>query len=620
LTTMAEQAEKNGLEIEQLCERIEELERRVASLEGSAAQGGLAKEEPGAGQPSGTNMLPLTKTQDGGVKPPLQESGTVEDLLGAAPKDKTGTKTVSPGVVPVIGKAVLAMAGAYLLRAVAESGAVPRRIMLVAGIAYAGAWLVWAARTEKRSHFASVIYALMVAAILAPLLWEGTVRFGDLSAGIAAVVLVGYATLSMGLEWEEKAGAIPWIAVVAAVATTAGLIVATHELSALTLGMLALALVAEVVSCWGRWPGIRVVAAVGTVFAVAVIGMVMTSGEGVPASYRAMSSGEIVWICVGIALVFGGSFVVRGFGLKMRWTVPEMVTVVVAVVLATWVSVRATEGGAGEFWGMVFLVMGGVCYWGALKRFSGEWRVPSGGAGILGKERQWNRRVSANFAAGLVLGGSWLLLAGNPRVVLLSAAAVVAVLVFTRTGYLSLEIHGTFYLLAAGVGCGLFGYAGRVLAGTVPAWPEWSFWVVAAAGLASYLVGSRAPGKEWRARVLWVVPAAVVGFAVAAVIVAGLVSVAGSELSASRLSMVRTAVTCVMALGLAYAGSHWRRAELGWLAYGAIGLGALKLVAEDLRFGNAGTLMVSLVFYGAILVLLPKVMRGKAAEADAKHP
>ncbi len=106
---------------------------------------------------------------------------------------------------------------------------------------------------------------------------------------------------------------------------------------------------------------------------------------------------------------------------------------------------------------------------------------------------------------------------------------------------------------------------------------------------------------------LWVVPAVVVASTVAALIVAGIAGIGVGELSASRLSMVRTVVTCVMALVLGYAGSRWNRVELGWVAYGAIGLGALKLVLEDLRFGNAGTLMVSLLFYGLILILLPRL-------------
>ena len=73
--------------------------------------------------------------------------------------------------------------------------------------------------------------------------------------------------------------------------------------------------------------------------------------------------------------------------------------------------------------------------------------------------------------------------------------------------------------------------------------------------------------------------------------------------------MVRTAVTCLAALGLGYAGSRGSRVELGWLAYAAIALGTLKLLVEDFRFGNAGTLVVSLLFYGLVLILLPKVTR-----------
>ena len=585
---MAEQAEKNGLEIAELCARIDLLEKRIGALEAAGA---------GTGKRVGTGP---TAVQTG-------EAGTVENFLGVKQKDKIESRADGPGIVPVFGKSVLALAGAYLLRAAAESGSVPRWLMLVAGIAYAGGWLVWAAKTERRNHFASVVYALTVAAILAPLLWEGTVRFGDLSAGTTVAVLVGYVVLSLALEWKEKAAAIPWIAVSVATVTVVALIVATHELSALTAGMLAIALTAEVVSWSGRWPAIRIVTGLGALTAVAVVGMVMTSGEGAPAGYRAMSAGEIAALCAGMAAVFGGSFVVRGFGLRMRWTVTEIAVDAAAVALGAWVSVRATQGGAAEFWGVVFLAMAGVCYWGALKRFSGETEKA---------ERRWNRRVSANFAAALLLAGSWLLLTVNLQVVLLSVAAVVAVLVFTRTGYLSLGIHGTIYLLAAGAACGLFGYAGRTLAGTVPAWPGWSFWVVAVAGLVSYIVGSRVAGNEWKARVLWVVPAAVVGFAAAAVVVAGVVGLAGSGLSASRLSMVRTVVTCGMALGMAYGGSHWKRAELGWVAYGAIGLGALKLVLEDLRFGNAGTLVVSLLAYGAILVMLPRVMRTREAAGD----
>jgi hypothetical protein len=80
-------------------------------------------------------------------------------------------------------------------------------------------------------------------------------------------------------------------------------------------------------------------------------------------------------------------------------------------------------------------------------------------------------------------------------------------------------------------------------------------------------------------------------------------------LNASRLSVVRTVVTCSIALILGFSGSHLKRAELLWVAYVAIALGALKLLFEDLRFGNPASLVASLLFYGLILTLIPRLTR-----------
>jgi hypothetical protein len=558
---MAEQGERNGQGLGQVLERLQELERRVAVLEKG-------------------EKLPAAKA-------------TVESFLGGIPKEKD--KLARPtSVVPVLGKAVLAIAGAYLLRAVAESGAAPRWIMLVAGIVYAAVWLVWAVRSHRTSHFASVVFGMTAALILPPLLWEGTVRFQELSAGFTAAVLVGAVVLALILGWRERLEAIPWIGTVAAVGTALALIMATHELRALTVALLVMALVTEIGACCGRWLQLRVVTALGADFALCIVGLVMTSAEGVPESYRPMSAGEMNGYGIALMLIYGGSVVVRAFVMKQRMTFAEVLQAGVAFALGIWVSLRVTHGASAEALGVVFLLLALGCYWGAIRRFAAV-------------EARWNRRVSANFAAVLVLAGSLLSFNRDLRVLVLSLAAIAAVAVFARTKYLSLGIHGTFYLLVAGVQCGLFRYAGAALAGTVPAWPRWSFWAVAAAGLLSYLIGSRVEGEGWKARALWVVPAAVVGCTLAALIVAGIAGLGGGGLGASRLSMVRTVVTCVMALLLGYAGSRWNRVELGWVAYGAIALGALKLVVEDLRFGNAGTLMVSLLFYGLILILLPKL-------------
>jgi hypothetical protein len=116
---------------------------------------------------------------------------------------------------------------------------------------------------------------------------------------------------------------------------------------------------------------------------------------------------------------------------------------------------------------------------------------------------------------------------------------------------------------------------------------------------------------QTKRRLLWVVPAALIGFTGAALIVVAVAWLAAGrmELEASRLSVVRTVVNCALALTLGFLGSRWKRIELGWVAYAAVAFGTLKLLFEDLRFGNAASLVVSLLFYGLILILLPRLIR-----------
>jgi hypothetical protein len=114
---------------------------------------------------------------------------------------------------------------------------------------------------------------------------------------------------------------------------------------------------------------------------------------------------------------------------------------------------------------------------------------------------------------------------------------------------------------------------------------------------------------------LWVTPAAIVGFTAAALAIAAIVGLTSHhlELAASSLSVIRTVVICGVALAFAFLGSRQRRVELAWLAYATVGLGTFKLLVEDLRFGNAASLVVSLLFYGLILILLPRVTKRRVS-------
>jgi hypothetical protein len=47
--------------------------------------------------------------------------------------------------------------------------------------------------------------------------------------------------------------------------------------------------------------------------------------------------------------------------------------------------------------------------------------------------------------------------------------------------------------------------------------------------------------------------------------------------------------------------------EAGWLSYALLALGGIKLIVEDFPRGRPGTLFLALAFYGAALILAPRL-------------
>jgi hypothetical protein len=564
--------------VEQLGERVRALERRVSALEGQLGR-------PCPAPPTLAGIAPESS------RPPTTGRGS--------PPTQTPA-----GVVPVLGRAVLGIAGAYLLRAIAESGTIPKLPVLIAAIVYAGLWMVWAVRTHAANRVASVTYAITSVLIFSPLLWESTVRFQILSPVFTGVVLVGFALLALAVAWRRDLQMIPGVALLAIVITDLALIIATHELVPLTSALLAVALATEIAACLGHQLSLRAVPAIAADFAVWLLVDVMTSPQGVPEGYHPAATATVTALCLGLLAIYVGSIGIRSFGLRQQITIFEIGQGTLVCVLAAFGAGRVTYRSVEPALGVFFLLLSAACYWGTLRRFAEE-------------SHTRNRRVSAIWAAALLLAGSLLLFPSDTEVPFFCLAAVVAAFAYTRTAKVSLGLHASLFLAAAAAVSPLPNYVVNALARTVPAAPDWGVWVTAVSAALCHAVGSRGPKDTGRRRLLWVVPVALVGFAGAALAVATIVWLAAGrlQLTASRLSVIRTIVNCALALTLGFLGLRWRRVELGWVAYAAVAFGTLKLLFEDLRFGNPASLVVSLLFYGLILILLPRLTLRSRSEA-----
>lgn len=560
--------------VEQLGDRLRDLESRIANLESFVLPKHLPQPEIARAQSPSASFV---------ARP-------------APPRRRLSELESSARAFPIIGKAVLGFAGAFLLRALAESGSVAKLPVLIIAILYACFWMIWSARIASR--LASVTYALTSTLILSPMLWEATVRFQSLPASASATILVAFMVLTLVLASRHELQVIPWIATLASVSTAIALIIGTRELVPLTLALLAIAAACETTVSLGHELTFRIIPAIAADFTVWLCVYILTS-EHVPEGYRAVAPATLIALCALLPAIYGIAVAFRIFVQGYRISVFEIAQLAASFALAAFGMMRASHNAAAPALGFLFLLLAAICYWGTLWRFAAA-------------PYTRNRRVSASWAAALLVAGTFLLLPGNFQISFLCASALLTAILYTRTARLSLGLHASFYLASAATVSSLPIYVWNSLAGTVPASPDWQARTVALSAGLCYAVESRKEVDEGRRRLLWLLPAGIAAFTIAGWGVAATVRLTEGhlELAASHLSMIRTVVICMLALALGLA-SRRRHLELRWIAYAAVALGTLKLMLEDLRFGNPASLVVSFVFYGLILILLPRMTRTK---------
>src|SRR5690349_17077600 len=127
--------------IEELVRQIQDLEHRVAALEHREAT------------PVASAFLPDIEPDT------LPSTNGLEDTAS---------------LIPVLGRALLGIAGAYLLRALTELSYLPRTAGICAGIAYSVLWLYLAAHTAGQRRLVVAVNGLTSVLVLGPLLWEAT--------------------------------------------------------------------------------------------------------------------------------------------------------------------------------------------------------------------------------------------------------------------------------------------------------------------------------------------------------------------------------------------------------------------------------------------------------------
>lgn len=507
-------------------------------------------------------------------------------------------------LLPIVGRSLLALAGAYLLRAVTESGSLGPKAGVAAGILYAIVWLVWAARVPAAQRLEIALLSLTSALVLSPLLWEATVRFHAVSTWTAGAILVFFTVVALAVSWRKDQLIIATIATLAGLATAAALLLATNDVLPFTFVFLAIAAAVEASACLDHWLGERWLAACAADLSVLLATWLVTNERGLPQAYAPIPHPALAAAQAALLVIYLSSTIIRTLFRRSTFTNFETVQCALAFLISVGGGLRLAN--VAPQMALFAIACGGACY------------VVSFALLDRDNTRSRNFYTYSTFGILLAVAGSRILLSGVAAALLWSVFAVACIWAGGHFSRLTLQLHGGIYLLLALASAGALQQAVAFLLGSA-SWPGENPAVLGLGFLAAafcYLLACRG-GIRWQALGIFLAGAVVcLAAGLSAGALTGLCREAfGADSSHAYCATLRTAVLAGASLLLAWAGSRWSRVELSRLVYPAMLLGAWRLITEDLHQDRKAALFLSLLVYGAALTALPRLVRARSTSA-----
>lgn len=450
----------------------------------------------------------------------------------------------------LIGRSLIAMGGAYLLRAATDLQVVPRTIGIALGLAYAVSWIVIGNR--RTTVFNTAIGAL----IFFPIVWEATVRFHVLSLPLAIGLVVAGAVALLVVAARRNQQVVAWMASAGVIASATGLAFETRMISA---PLMSVALVGAITWWLAERHGWRIVAwptAIETdLLGIAAIGLVLLQ----------VVHDDVATVIVALLVAFlAYTIVVR------RSHVQSGAITAINLVAALILAQRYPMAG-------VLLPLAVVA--GAFAMYA-------------------RSKLSASALLMMLIGTGFL---GQPGITW-GLLAIAAAILSIRLQAAHLVYHAAAYAVAAAAGAGLLSSSARVFIGLGPGENP-----VTLTRAITFAAVAAATAIVIRSQVHI---ARMILIANATILAIGVIAYAGAELvggEAARAAAVRTIVVGATAAGLAYLARLPNMANLGMLVYPLLIAGGVKMLIEDFRNGRPTTLFVTLAVYGVLLVIVARL-------------
>ncbi|HSL23976.1 MAG TPA: hypothetical protein VK886_20755 [Vicinamibacterales bacterium] len=563
---MADRVSQLTADVQRLSRTVQQLERRVVELEGALAVAAAA-----------------------GLRPPPAGS-----LAASAPQGDPATtvdeglSTLS-GAMALVGRTLVVLGGAYLLRALTEAHVLPKSAGVALGLMYATVWLAAAARRAVPSASAT-FHATAATLIVLPMVWEASFKFQIVRPEGSAALLALFAAAGLVVAVRRRIEPIAWVVALGVSAGAVVLGVATRGFVSHTILLIAVGIAAVWIGYVCDWILLR--------WPTAALAGAMVAGVTLRGA-----SGQEPLAAFGVQVLFFaaylGSFALRTLFLG-RAVIPFEVAQSIAVVAIGYggaIYVTAATGAKVVTPGLLGLAFGAAAYAVAFA-FVERRRPPR------------NFFFYASLALTFVLAGAVLALGSAGAAILFSALGTVAAIAARRVCRLTLAMHCTVYVLAAALLSGLAWTTAAALFGSpsggwsVPGAP--ALVVLAAIALCVLIparrcdddgIGRGIPRYILLTLFVWTASGAIVAF---------MATTAG--LDAAWVAATRTVVLVAAALLLA-SGRAGALADALWMVYPLLAIVAMKLLVEDLPRGRPSTLMVAVAAYGLALIAGPKLLR-----------
>lgn len=510
-----------------------------------------------------------------------------------------------------LGRVLLIFGGAYLLRAITDYGFLPTRAGIPMGAAYALFWLYMAYRAHGQRAAARVYGAVSVLMAL-PILVEAVTRFELLSGAQSAAALALCCALYLLVAVRRELRSLAWLTLAGGVLTAAVLAKASGAAVPFAVLLLLLGLASVWIVYLRRWRGLQWIGAAG-----ANIGIVVLAGLSIHAhwSIEPLTAYVLVlllWCAYLLSFAARTHLLGRAPGVfeAVQAMAASTITFVVAIHMA-----QTGQAGLGAF-GLLALALG---LGGYVLAFTPATRMARG----------LSYHFHATLGLALLIGGSGMLFSPGRAA---SAWALLAVALAWASGRyerVTLSLHCTLLLVAAGAGSGvlatgLFAFAGDA-AGAWPS-PTGTQLLAAFAMVACLFIPVAQRSTRWGP--LAVLPQLVVlvlaGWSVGGLLVTALApplaGVPGAAADLGTLAALRTAVLALAAVTLALSSRYRRWPEARWLAYPVLIAVGFKLLLEDFPAGRPLTLFVALALVGGALILVSRLLPRRAAPAGDSVP